>query len=565
MDDVKLTCECGSGMTRIPEVVDVWFDSGAMPYAQWHYPFENKEEFKQKYPADFISEAVDQTRGWFYSLLAISTLLFDKVPFKNVIVLEFILDKEGKKMSKHKGNVVDPFKTIDQYGADPVRWYLVSTSNPWLPTRFDLDGLGEVVRKYFDTLRNTYTFFAIYANIDNLVDRAEAENVTIDAFLEKRAGAPEQFDRWIVSRYNSLIKDISVAFDKYEITRPVRAIQNFVIEELSNWYVRNNRRRFWAKADDPSKMRAYLTLYDILTGVCRLSAPVSPFISELLWKELMGENRQKHNLPLSVHMTSYPVADDSLIDKKLEEKMEITEKVVSLGRAGRSRKNLKVRQPLANLLIKTPKWFPFENFDGLTSIIKEELNIKNITSVDELDSYVTYSAKLNFKTAGPKLGGNVKKAANFIAGLNSDAIKEFAHSKRIMFDIDSEKIELTDDDVEVIRNEIEGFAVESDATISIALDINLTEDLLDEGFAREIVNKIQNMRKSSGFDVTDKIRINIHSSERLVKAVKKPEDFICRETLAIKLEYQNQDTFDGSTSWNINGEKAALAVIKTCS
>jgi len=288
MDEVKLTCECGSTMTRIPEVVDVWFDSGAMPYAQWHYPFENKEEFERKYPADFISEGVDQTRGWFYSLIAISTLLFDKPPFKNVVVLEFILDKEGKKMSKHKGNVVEPFATVDKYGADPVRWYLVSTSNLWLPTKFDLEGLAEVVRKYFDTLRNTYSFFALYANIDKISECADEAGMTVEALLESKAGEEDRFDRWIVSRYNSLVKEVTNSLDNYEITKPVRSIQTFVIDNLSNWYVRNNRRRFWAKEDNPSKMRAYLTLYRILVGICRLTAPVSPFIAELIWTELTG-------------------------------------------------------------------------------------------------------------------------------------------------------------------------------------------------------------------------------------------------------------------------------------
>ncbi|MEW5994459.1 MAG: isoleucine--tRNA ligase, partial [Candidatus Zixiibacteriota bacterium] len=291
MDEVKLRCDCGGTMTRVPDVIDVWFDSGAMPYAQWHYPFENKDEFEKKYPADFISEAVDQTRGWFYSLLAISTLLYDQPPFKNVIVFELVLDKFGKKMSKSRGNVIDPFETAQTYGADPTRWYLVSTSNPWLPIRFDLDVLAEVIRKYFDTLRNTYSFFALYANIDQVQDKAAADGLSVEQYLEKKAGEPERFDRWITSRYHSLVKDVIKGFDNYEITRPVRAIQRFVIDDLSNWYVRSNRRRYWAKADDPSKMRAYLTLYRILIGVCRLTAPVTPFLSELLWGELTGEQR----------------------------------------------------------------------------------------------------------------------------------------------------------------------------------------------------------------------------------------------------------------------------------
>ncbi|MCX6834130.1 MAG: class I tRNA ligase family protein, partial [candidate division Zixibacteria bacterium] len=349
IDAIKLKCVCGGTMTRIPELIDVWFDSGAMPYAQWHYPFENKEVFEKKYPADFISEAVDQTRGWFYSLLAISTMLFDKAPFKNVVVNEFVLDKEGKKMSKHKGNVVDPFVTVDKYGADPVRWYLVSNSNLWVPTKFDSDSLQEVVRKYFDTLRNTYSFFAIYANIDNILERAHQAGQTVDQFLASKAGPPETFDLWIMSRYNSLVKETTASFNAYDLTRPVRNIQNFVMEELSNWYVRNNRRRFWAEADAPSKMRAYLTLYQVLEGVCRLTAPITPMMSEALWLELVGEKRTVRGLPFSVHMADYPKADESLIDAGLEESMGLVEKLVQLGRAARTRKNLKVRQPLAQM------------------------------------------------------------------------------------------------------------------------------------------------------------------------------------------------------------------------
>ncbi|NOY88222.1 MAG: isoleucine--tRNA ligase [FCB group bacterium] len=562
MDEVKLTCECGSPMTRIPEVVDVWFDSGSMPYAQWHYPFENKDEFEKKYPADFISEAVDQTRGWFYSLLAISTLLFNKAPFKNVVVLEFILDKEGKKMSKHKGNVVDPFEVVNKYGADPLRWYLVGTSNPWLPTRFDPDGLAEVIRKYFDTLRNTCSFFAIYANIDRIAERAQKDNVTIETFLEQKAGEPERFDRWIMSKFHSLIKETVAHLDNYEITPPVRAIQHFVIEELSNWYVRNNRRRFWAKADDSSKMRAYLTLYRILIGLSQLTAPVTPFLSELIWKELTGKDREKYHLPLSVHISSYPQPDDSLIDKELEEKMDIVEKIVSLGRSARSRKNLKVRQPLARILVKCPKGITLNNLDGFMDIVKGELNVKQVEPIDDLEQYITYTAKLNFKTAGPKLGNKVKKAASYITSLDSAKIKEFAQTKILVFDIDSQKINLTDEDITVVKQEKESFAVESESQLSIALDTQLDESLLDEGFAREMVNKVQNMRKKSGFDVTDHIDIKIKATKRLTAAAKKHKDFICRETLASDLTFVNKEQGESFQEWDINGEKTLIAIKK---
>lgn len=560
MDNIKLTCECGGTMTRIPEVVDVWFDSGAMPFAQWHYPFENKEAFETKYPADFISEAVDQTRGWFYSLLAISTILFDKVPFKNVIVLEFILDKHGKKMSKHKGNVVNPFTTVDDFGADPVRWYMVSTSNPWLPTKFDLEGLKEVIRKYFDTLKNTYSFFAIYANIDNIPERAEAENKSIEAFLESKAGDADIFDKWIISKYNSLVKEVTESFDNYEITKPTRAIQHFVIEELSNWYVRNNRRRFWAKGDDPSKIKAYLTLYQMLTGVCRLSAPVVPIVSEMIWKELMGENRMKHNIPLSIHMTEYPKTDESFIDKELETAMGLTEKIVSLGRAARSRKNLKVRQPLAKLIINLPQGQSFESLCEFIGVIKDELNIKEIEASDSLDRLVTYSAKLNFKTAGSKLGKNAKDGAAQVVALDSDTVKKFASDKTMKLEINGTSFDLTTEEVDIKKTEIDNYAVESEGSLTVALETLLTDDLRNEGFAREVVNKVQNMRKTNGFEVTDRIEVFVASTEKLVDALSKYKAFIQNETLSDSLEFK--ETLDNGTEWNINGEKAQIEVIK---
>lgn len=562
IDEIKLDCACGATMTRVPELIDVWFDSGAMPYAQWHYPFENKELFEKKYPADFISEAVDQTRGWFYSLLAISTMLFDKPPFKNVVVLEFVLDKEGKKMSKHKGNVVDPFATVAKYGADPMRWYLVSNSNLWLPTKFDEEALVDVVRKYFDTLRNTYSFFALYANIDEIVDRANAAGTTVEQFLEQKAGPAERFDRWIMSRYHSLVREVTGNLDRYEITRPVRTIQSFVIDDLSNWYVRNNRRRYWAKGDDPSKMRAYLTLYRVLEGICRLSAPISPFIAELLWTELAGEKREKHALPLSVHMTSYPISVPGQIDTALEESMELVRTVVSLGRAARARKNLKVRQPLGRLLVHVAGQNQFEKLTEDIDIIADELNIKEVVSAADLDQYITYAAKLNFKTAGPKLGSHVKAAQAFVNSMDNLAVKQFVRSGNVAFEDNGARVELTPSEVDVQRIEKDGFAVESDGPVTVALVTDLTPELIDEGFAREMVNKIQNLRKSSGFEVTDRIKVQLHCDGPLRAAVGKHEPFLCRETLADRIEFMESGTFEGASDWNINGEKAAIAVVK---
>ena len=557
MDEVKLTCECGSEMTRIPEVLDCWFDAGSMPYAQWHYPFENENEFKDKYPADFISEAVDQTRGWFYSLIAISTLLYDKAPFKNNVVMEFILDKKGKKMSKHVGNATDPFETMDKYGADPTRWYLLANSALSVPTRFDTDALAEVIRKYFDTLRNTYSFFALYANIDNLVDRAAEDNVSIEDFLEEKAGNPDRFDRWIMSRYNSLVKTVVEQFDKYEITKPVRLIQHFVIEQLSNWYVRNNRRRFWAKGDDLSKMRAYLTLYRVLVGVCKLTAPVTPFISELLFRQLMG---QSMDAPLSVHMTSYPKADDSLIDTKLEETMGLVEKAVSLGRAARSRRNLKIRQPLSELIISLPENVSLDTLDGFSDIIRDELNVKKTGPATNLADYVTYSAKLNFKTAGSRLGGDVKAVAGLLAQFDSGQVQAGEKSQEFKIALDGREVVLSMEEVLVIRQEREGFAVESDGGLSVALVTVLDDELLDEGFARELVNKIQNMRKSSGLEVTDRIRVTLDSTERVKQAAQRHDEFIRSETLADELKFTQ--AAGNAQEWNINGEEAFITVKK---
>ncbi|MBD3333303.1 isoleucine--tRNA ligase [candidate division GN15 bacterium] len=562
MDQLKLRCECGGEMSRVLEVLDVWFDSGAMPYAQWHYPFENEKEFEQQYPANFISEAVDQTRGWFYSLLAISTLLFDKAPFKNVIVLEMIQDAKGKKMSKSKGNVVDPFETVDTYGADPTRWYLVSTSNPWLPTRFDLKGLEEVVRKYFDTLRNTYSFFALYANIDTVLERADADGQSVREWLKAKAGEPTTFDRWIISRYNSLIGQVSASFDGYDITRAVRLMQDFVIEELSNWYVRNNRRRFWAEGDDPDKMRAYFTLYEVLLGVAKLMAPVAPFSSELLYRELTGENRTRRDLPLSVHMAEYPKLDQNVIDSDLERIMGLVEKAVSLGRAARSRKNLKVRQPLSRLMISVPRDVSMAQIEPYLPIIKAELNVKEVAAADDLDQYITYSAKLNFQVAGKKLGGLVKSIAKELSAMSSERVAEFARSGELAVEADGTSVTLESEDVEIIRHDQEGYAVETEANLTVALVTELTEDLVREGIAREMINKIQNMRKGNGYEVTDRIQVYYQTPDE--KAKQAAEDFrqrICSETLADQLvESSDVDGKEGSKEWSLNGIPATLFI-----
>lgn len=562
IDDIKLHCEkCGGKMTRVPEVIDTWFDSGSMPYAQWHYPFENKQEFESKYPAEFISEAVDQTRGWFYTLLAISTMLFDKPAFKNVIVIEMILDKDGKKMSKSKGNVVDPFEIVYKYGADPLRLYMLINSNPWLPTRFNEDALTEVIRKFFDTLKNCYGFFALYANVDNFADRALKEKKSIEDFLAEFAGEPERTDRWISSKYNTLVKKVGERLDDYDLTPAARLISDFVINDLSNWYIRLNRRRFWAGGDDPSKMRAFLTLYRTLIGLCKLVAPYIPFVSEYLWRQLAAPDDSSDKK--SIHMESYPVCEDSAIDSALEESMSLAQEIVSLGRAARSRKNLKVRQPLSEILVNIPGLSRFEKISPETMTIKEELNVKSIKELKDVSAVVGYKARLNFAKAGPRLGSAVKAVSAKVASLDDEEIKAFLKNGQIKLSLNDFEYVLAENEIEIEKLEIKDYAVESDNGITIALLTEIDDTLRDEGFAREMVNKIQNMRKSSGFEVTDRIDVLVATADPLSSAVSKHNDFICRETLADKIEQVNSVP-KGSTSknWNINGVKANIAVIK---
>lgn len=563
IDNIKLKCEkCGGTMNRIPEVIDTWFDSGSMPYAQWHYPFENEELFENKYPADFISEAVDQTRGWFYSLLAISTILFDKPAFKNVIVIEMILDAAGKKMSKHKGNVTDPFRIVYDYGADPLRWYMLNNSNPWLPTKFDEEGLKEVIRKLFDTLKNSYSFFALYTNIDNIAERANQETQTVEQFLAGKAGDPDRTDRWVISRYNSLIKKVTDRLENYDLTPPTRMITDFVINDLSNWYIRLNRRRFWAEGDDPSKMRAYYTLYVILKGVSEMIAPYCPFFSDYLWRQLTAPDTD--GKPESVHMTTFPTADESLIDLSIEESMGLAEKIVSIGRAARSKQNLKVRQPLAGVLVNFPVKNGIDKISEEIALIKEELNVKEVAEVKELSEIVSFSAKLNFATAGKKLGAEVKEAAAYLKGqITQEEIAEFRKNSKLAIKLKSGEAVLEEEDLEIIKNEKEGYSVESGDGITVALQTEVNEDLRDEGFAREVVNKVQNMRKSSGFEVTDRINILIRTENPLTGAMERHNGFICRETLADKLDLVgSMPDGNGSKKWNINGVDAEIAVVK---
>jgi isoleucyl-tRNA synthetase len=492
-----------------------------MPFAQYHYPFENKEIFEKNYfPAEYICEGIDQTRGWFYTLHAISAMLFDNVAFKNVIVNELILDKTGKKMSKTIGNTVDPFLLFDKYGADATRWYLVTNSPPWRPTLFDEEGLAEVQRKFFGTLVNTYSFFALYANIDGFNFK--------DALIpyEER---PE-IDRWIISKLNALVEEYELLMNYYDVTKAARAVSSFTIDQLSNWYVRRSRRRFWKSEMNKEKLSAYQTLYECLETLCKLTSPFAPFISEAIYLDLNVETkREKFE---SVHLAEFPKA--TYRDKSLEEKMEVAQSVVYLTRAMRAKNNLKVRQPLKKIMVALDK-SKHEALSKMKDVILEEVNIKELIILTDDSEIVNKSAKANFKSIGPKFGKKVKSVAESIKNFTKDEIYKIEQGNEIILNIDGEDLTISKDDVEIISTEITGWVVEAEAGITVAIDAELDEALIEEGLAREFVNRIQNMRKDAGFDVTDKIIINFTASGKFVKAIKNFNQYISTETLAEKL------------------------------
>lgn len=506
---------------RTPEVIDVWFDSGAMPFAQYHYPFENKDVFEKKlFPSQFICEGIDQTRGWFYTLHAIATMLFDNVAFKNVIVNELILDKTGRKMSKSLGNTVDPFALFDKYGADATRWYLVTNSPPWRPTLFDEEGLAEVQRKFFGTLINTYSFFALYANIDGFNFK---DNLIT---YEER---PE-IDRWIISKLNALVEEYEQLMDDYDVTKAARAVSNFTIDQLSNWYVRRSRRRFWKSEMNREKLSAYQTLYECLITVCKLTSPFAPFISETIYLELNNETKLENFG--SVHLADFPKI--TYRDKVLEEKMEVAQNVVYLSRAMRAKNNLKVRQPLQKIMVALDK-SKHDALSKMQDVILEEINIKELIILNDDSEIVNKSAKANFKSIGPKFGKKVKTVSELIKNFTKDQITKIEKGEDQILEVDGEKITITKDDIEIISSEITGWVVEAEAGITAAIDTELNNALIEEGLAREFVNRVQNMRKDAGFDVTDKIIINFAGSENLVRAINNFNQYISTETLAEKL------------------------------
>lgn len=533
---------------RTPEVIDVWFDSGAMPFAQYHYPFENRESFEKKFfPADFICEGIDQTRGWFYTLHAIATMLFDSVAFKNVIVNELILDKNGMKMSKSRGNTVDPFDLFDKYGADTTRWYLVTNSPPWRPTLFDEEALVEAQRKFFGTLVNTYSFFALYANIDKFKFSEE---------LVPYSERPE-IDRWIISKLNALVEEYEKQMDAYDVTKAARAVSDFTIDQLSNWYVRRSRRRFWKSEMNKEKLSAYQTLYECLNTVAKLTSPFAPFIAEEIYRNLNTvTGKEKFE---SVHLADFPAI--TYREDELEEKMDVAQKVVYLTRAIRAKNNLKVRQPLKRMMVVVEK----EKRDALgkmKDVILDEVNIKELVVLDDDSEIVNKTAKANFKSIGPKFGKKVKAVAEIIKNFGKEEIKKLESGENISVEVDGENLTITRDDVEIMSHQIEGWVVESEEGVTVAIDTELNQNLIDEGLAREFVNRVQNMRKDAGFDVTDKINISYTGSPELVKAIKNFSEYISNETLAEKLISQQINDGGFRQDWKIGDYECSIRIEK---
>ena len=539
VDDVHIKCpHCGKKMTRIPEVMDCWFDSGAMPFAQQHYPFENSENFDTElFPADFICEGIDQTRGWFYSLLAISVFIKGQAPYRNVLVNDLILDKNGKKMSKHVGNTVNPFEMLDKYGADATRWYLLHTSPAWSPTKFDEDGLIEITSKFFGTLRNVYNFFVLYSNQDNI----DIGKVFVD--YRKR---PE-LDRWILSKYNRLIDDVTEEMNRYDHMKTVRKIQNFVVEDLSNWYIRRARRRFWAEELTEDKKSVYATTYEILVGVAQLMAPFAPFISDEIYTDLTGAE--------SVHLSFFPKSDADLIDEKVEERMDLVRDMVALGRGIREKERIKVRQPLNEILVDGKYEALIED---LVPLIMEELNVRDVKFEKQLDKYMNYSLKPNFKVAGPVLGKNIKAFGAALAAADAAAVvAELETGGKYVLKVGDDDMKIEKDFVDVRIDAKEGFAVAMENNLFVILDTNLDADLIDEGFARELISKVQQLRKQKGLEMMDNISITIAADDEISAAVKKHKDYIMKETLALKLEEN-----DAPEEFDLNGHKTGIAVEK---
>ena len=545
IDEITLKCpECGGTMHRVPEVIDCWFDSGAMPFAQHHYPFENKELFEKQFPADFISEAVDQTRGWFYSLLAESTILFNQAPYKNVIVLGHVQDENGQKMSKSKGNAVDPFDALEKYGADAIRWYFYINSAPWLPNRFHGKAVQEGQRKFMGTLWNTYAFFVLYANIDNF----DPTKYTLDY-----DNLPVM-DKWLLSKLNSVVKTVDDCLANYKIPESARALQEFV-DEMSNWYVRRSRERFWAKGMEQDKINAYMTLYTALVTISKAAAPMIPFMTEEIYQNLV-RSVDKDAIE-SIHLCDFPKVEEAWINKELEDDMEELLKIVVLGRAARNTANIKNRQPIGTMYIKADK----EMGQFYTDIIADELNVKEVKFANDVESFISYSFKPQLRTVGPKYGKLLNGIRTALAEINgTKAMNELRSTGLLTLEINGNKVELSEEDLLIETAQTEGYVTEADGDISVVLDTNLTPELIEEGFVREIVSKVQTMRKEAGFEVMDKIHIYAKDNDKILELMKNHKEEIMSEVLA---EDMTLGTTDGYVKeWNINKEPVVLGVAK---
>ena len=552
IDEVTFTCpDCGKTMKRVPEVIDCWFDSGAMPFAQHHYPFENQDLFAQQFPAKFISEGVDQTRGWFYSLMAESTLLFNKAPFENVIVMGHVQDENGQKMSKSKGNAVDPFEALSAYGADAIRWYFYTSSAPWIPKRFNGKLVQEGQRKFMGTLWNTYAFFVLYANIDNF----DASKYTLD--YEKLS----VMDKWLLSKLNTVIKEVDNNLSNYRIPEAARALDDFV-DDMSNWYVRRSRERFWAKGMEQDKINAYMTLYTALVTICKCAAPMIPFMTEDIYQNLVRSVDQ--TAPESIHLCDFPVANEVYIDAELEKNMDEVLKIVVMGRACRNSANIKNRQPIGNMFVKAPSVLP----EFFVEIIEDELNVKKVTFTDDVSAYTSYTFKPQLRTVGPKYGkflGQIQKALAALDG--NAAMAELKANGVLALPSVDESVKLAEEDLLITMTQMEGYVTEGDNTVTVVLDTNLTPELIEEGFVREIISKIQTMRKEAGFEVMDQITIYHKSDEKVSGIFEQYGDTIKSDVLGVNVVADAAGAFADepevySKEWNINGEHVLLGVKK---
>ena len=550
VDRIVLLSSKGEPMQREKDLIDVWFDSGAMPYAQLHYPFENADKFDTVFPADFVAEGVDQTRGWFYTLHALATMLFDKVAFRNIISNGLVLDKNGNKMSKRLGNAVDPFEVLNKYGADATRWYMITNSQPWDNLKFDTEGVDEVRRKFFGTLYNTYSFFALYANVDGFTGKEDVVAV------ENR---PE-IDRWIISELNSLTARVTESLENYDPTPAARAIQEFVCENLSNWYVRLNRKRFWGGGLTEDKLAAYQTLYTCLETVAKLAAPFAPFISDRIYRDLNAVSG--HCTETSVHLSTFPVCDQSLINADLEQMTYIAQKVSSMVLALRRKVNIKVRQPLTKILIPVLDAEVERHIEAVKGLIASEVNVKEVELIHDTTGVITKRIKPNFKTLGPKYGKYMKAIAALVATFSQEQIAAIENGTLTTLDMGAESIEVSAADFEITSEDMPGWLVTSEGKITVALDITLTPELEKEGVARELINRIQNIRKDSGLEVTDKIRVEVEDIEAVHDAVAAHAGYIGQQTLAVEVVCAANPTGTHVVDSDVNDIPLKIAISK---